>query len=143
MRTYQMTEIEIKSEEISVTFHSPQKFGFEENDYGYSVTLVADKLKAEANIYNISLLSDPSPFFKKISKLSEGWKGKKTWESLEEDLIINATFDENTQKINLQITLINSDYYQSSWNASVSFKVDLQKCSQLANDLHSFLRLEF
>ena len=98
-------EFELKSEcGYEITFHSKK---YDENGWlsYYSVTLTAPTMSATIQVDNAPYSASPVDLFEKIANEWQGWKGEKTWHSLDGEFDLRATSD-----LTGHITLVASVY---------------------------------
>lgn len=102
-------EFEIKSEGgYGITFHSQEH---DENGWlsYYSVKLIAPTMSAIVQVDNAPYGISPVGLFEQIANEWQGWKGKKTWGSLEGEFDLTATSD-STGHITLVVSLYSGTF---------------------------------
>ena len=116
-------EFEIKSDRgYGIIFHSQEH---DENGWlaYYSVTLVAPTMSATIQVDNAPYGISPVGLFEQMAIEWQGWKGEKTWGSLEGEFDLTATSD-STGHITLVASVYSGTFPPSSKMVS-EFEIEL------------------
>lgn len=120
---------------VKVTLHS-RHFDSEGWLHSYSVLLEAPGLSAAKTVENSPYGTSPPDFFRDIAAHWRGWKGIKSWGSIEGEMNIFSTSD-STGHVTLDFELPAASA-PSSWTARALISVEAGQLEQLARDATAF-----
>jgi len=118
-----------------LTFHNPApRSGAIEQ---FDVTLTLPGINATVSVYGLEIIG-PSQFFGELASSWKGWKGEKTWRSLEGELELSATCDKLGHVI-LTVQLNQDRGSKTEWILKGSILLEAGQLSSLDRDMKSFL----
>jgi hypothetical protein len=106
----------------------------------YTVRLSGDRLTAEASVLSLDTAGNGLPeFLEELAEHFRGWDVSRTWENLDHDLGVEATWASRGQ-VELRWWIAPSIH--EKWSASVVVEVDAgAEMSSLARELSAFFAL--
>ena len=83
--------------------------------------------------------ADLAAYFKGLESKWQGWKGSRTWQSVEGDLVLSARHVSGHMQLRVTIRRTRSDLGNDGWKAEGDLIIDLgEQLSQIARDVEAF-----